>query len=165
VGQLRACEAGLDPEKEEQVTQNGTIVVGVDGSEQGERALDWAIDEARLRGSRLRLVSAWHVPAVAYGGPGFAPQLDEPLDKTFEEVAQEVVDAAAQRAHAAGVEAETSVVQGQAADVLVKAGANAGLLVVGSRGHGGFTGLLLGSVSAQCAHHSPCALVVVRPNE
>jgi len=156
----------LDPdkEKEEHVTQNGTIVVGVDGSEHGERALDWAIEEAKLRGARLRLVSAWHVPAVVYGGPGFAPQLEEPLDKTFEEVAQEVADDAAKRAREAGVEAETSVVQGQAAEALVEAGANADLLVVGSRGHGGFTGLLLGSVSAQCAHHSLCALVIVRPN-
>jgi nucleotide-binding universal stress UspA family protein len=156
----------LDPDKEkdEQVTQNGWIVVGVDGSEHGERALDWAIEEAKLRSAQLRLVCAWHVPAVVYGGPGFAPQLDEPLDNTFEEVAQEVADDAAKRAREAGVEAETSVVQGQAAEALVEAGGNADLLVVGSRGHGGFTGLLLGSVSAQCAHHSLCALVIVRPN-
>ncbi len=87
-----------------------------------------------------------------------------PLDKTFEEVAQEVVNNAAKRAREAGVEAETSVVQGQAAEALVGAGADADLLVVGSRGHGGFTSLLLGSVSAQCAHHSPCALVIVRPS-
>jgi nucleotide-binding universal stress UspA family protein len=144
-------------------TDKGTIVVGVDRSEHSERALDWAIDEAKLRGARLRLVSAWHVPTVAYGGPGFAPQLDEPLDKTFEQVAEEAVDAAAKRAREAGVEAVTSVVQGQAAEALVEAGANAELLVVGSRGHGGFSGLLLGSVSAQCAHHAPCALVIVRP--
>lgn len=145
------------------MAQNGRIVVGVDGSEPSQRALDWAIEEAKLRGARLRLVCAWHVPAVVYGGPGFAPQLDEPLDKTFEEVAQEVVDDATKRARETGVEAETSVVQGQAAEALVEAGADADLLVVGSRGHGGFTGLLLGSVSAQCAHHSPCALVIVRP--
>jgi nucleotide-binding universal stress UspA family protein len=150
-------------EREADVTNDGTIVVGVDGSEQGDRALDWAIEEAKLRGARLRLVSAWHVPAVAYGGPGFAPQLQEPLDKTFEEVAQKVVDTAAKRAREAGVEAEMGVEQGQAAEVLVEAGANADLLVIGSRGHGGFAGLLLGSVSAQCAHHSPCALVIVRP--
>lgn len=149
------------------MSENGstTIVVGVDGSDQGERALDWAIAEAKLRGVHLRLVSAWHVPAVVYGGPGFAPQIDEPLDKTFEEVAEEIVEAGAKRAREAGIEAETSVKQGQAAEVLVDAGRNADLLVVGSRGHGGFAGLLLGSVSAQCAHHAKCPLVIVHRSD
>jgi nucleotide-binding universal stress UspA family protein len=146
-------------------TANGTIVVGVDGSEQGERALDWAIDEAKLRGARLLLISAWHVPAIAYGSPGFAPQLEKPLDRTFEEVAGESVAAALERVRAAGLEAETSVRQGQAAEVLIEASGSADLLVVGSRGHGGFAGLLLGSVSAQCAHHAKCPVMIVRPNE
>src|SRR6266508_2618925 len=77
-------------------------------------------------------------------------------------VAEEVAKAAADRARAAGVEAETNVQHGQAADVLIEGAANAELLVVGSRGHGGFAGLLLGSVSAQCAHHALCTLVIVR---
>jgi nucleotide-binding universal stress UspA family protein len=77
---------------------SGTIVVGVDGSEHGERALDWAIEEAKLRGARLVLLSAWHVPASVYGAPGFAPQLDGRMDKPFEDVAEEVADAAAKRA-------------------------------------------------------------------
>lgn len=79
-------------------TDNGTIIVGVDGSEYGERALDWAIDEAKLRGARLVLLSAWHVPAIVYGAPGFAPQLEGRLDKPFEEVAEEVAEAGAKRA-------------------------------------------------------------------
>jgi nucleotide-binding universal stress UspA family protein len=140
-----------------------TIVVGVDGSESGQRALDWAIAEAKAHGAHLHLVSAWHVPAVVYGGPGYGPQVDEPLEKTFEEVAEEVLEAAAKHAREAGVEAETSVKHGQAAEVLVDTAANADLLVVGSRGHGGFTGLLLGSVSAQCAHHARCPLAIIRP--
>jgi nucleotide-binding universal stress UspA family protein len=151
-----------DRNREAHVTQDGTIVVGVDGSEHGERALDWAIDEAKFRGASLLLLSAWHVPAVVYGGPGFAPQLEEPLDKTFEEVAEESVTAAAERVRAAGLEAETSVRQGQAAEVLTEASRSADLLVVGSRGHGGFAGLLLGSVSAQCAHYAMCPVVIVR---
>jgi nucleotide-binding universal stress UspA family protein len=146
-------------------TANGAIVVGVDGSEHGERALDWAIDEAKLRGGRLLLISAWHVPAMVYGGPGYGPQLDEPLDRTFEEVAEESVAAALERVRAAGLEAETSVRQGQAAEVLIEASGSADLLVVGSRGHGGFAGLLLGSVSAQCAHHAKCPVMIVRPNK
>lgn len=146
-------------------TDNGTIVVGVDGSEHGERALDWAIDEAKFRGARLLLLSAWHVPAIVYGGPGYAPQLDEPLDKTFEEVAEESVAAAAERVRAAGLDAETAVRQGQAAEVLIQASGSADLLVVGSRGHGGFAGLLLGSVSAQCAHHAKCPVMIVRRSD
>ena len=138
-----------------------TIVVGVDGSEDAERALGWAIEEARLRSAPLRLVSAWHVPAVVFGGPGFSPTLDRPIEETFEEVAKEAAEAAAKKARAAGLEAEAATRQGQAADVLLNEAENAGMLVVGSRGHGGFAGLLLGSVSAQCAHHAPCALVIV----
>jgi nucleotide-binding universal stress UspA family protein len=60
-----------------------------------------------------------------------------------------------------GVEIERRVVQGPAAEVLVRAAAANDLLVVGSRGHGGFVGLLLGSVSQQCVHHAPCPVVVV----
>jgi nucleotide-binding universal stress UspA family protein len=138
-----------------------TIVVGVDGSEHAERALDWAIEAAKLRGARLVLLSAWHVPAIVYGAPGFAPQLEGRLDKPFEEVAEEVAGAAAKRAREAGAEAETSVRQGQAAEVLIEASGGADLLVVGSRGHGGFAGLLLGSVSAQCAHHAKCPVLIV----
>jgi nucleotide-binding universal stress UspA family protein len=141
---------------------SGTIVVGVDGSEHGERALDWAIEEAKLRGARLVLLSAWHVPASVYGAPGFAPQLDGRMDKPFEDVAEEVADAAAKRAREAGAEAEPSVRQGQAAEVLIDASGDADLLVVGSRGHGGFAGLLLGSVSAQCAHHAKSPVLIVR---
>jgi len=141
--------------------EGGTIVVGVDGSEHAERALEWAIDEAKFRNARLRLVSAWHIPTAAYGAPGFAPAVN--LDRAFREVAEESVENAARRAREAGIEVDVAVGQGQAAEVLVNVAEDADLLVVGSRGHGGFSGLLLGSVSAQCAHHAPCPLLIVRP--
>lgn len=142
-------------------TDTGTIVVGVDGSDHAERALAWAVEEAKLRGARIRLVTAWHVPVAAYGAPGFLPTVTPSLEESTRTVAEEVVAAAQERAGSAGVEAETSVRQGQAADALLEEAAGADLLVVGSRGHGGFAGLLLGSVSAQCAHHAPCPLVIV----
>jgi nucleotide-binding universal stress UspA family protein len=143
-------------------TKGRTIVVGVDGSEHAERALEWAIDEAKSGNARLRLVSAWHVPTAAYGAPGFAPAID--LDRAFREVAEESVEDAATLVREAEIQADVTVSEGQAADVLVKAAEDADLLVVGSRGHGGFSGLLLGSVSSQCAHHAPCPLVIVRPS-
>lgn len=144
-------------------TGSARIVVGVDGSEHAERALTWAIEEARLRGSSVQLVSAWHVPAMVYGtSAGLVQPISESIDETFRKVADEVATAAAERVRGAGLEADANVQQGQAADVVVEAARNADLLVVGSRGHGGFAGLLLGSVSAQCAHHAPCPLVIVR---
>ncbi|HKO75380.1 MAG TPA: universal stress protein [Gaiellaceae bacterium] len=142
-------------------TQQETIVVGVDGSEHGERALEWAVKEAGLRGARLRLVAAWHLPPAVYSGPGYIPTAG--TRESFEEPAGEAAEVAAARARDAGVEADAVVREGQAAEVLVEEAANADMLVVGSRGHGGFTGLLLGSVSAQCAHHAVCPLVIVRP--
>ena len=141
--------------------EGGTIVVGVDGSQHAERALTWAIEEAKQRAALLRLVSAWHVPPAVYGAPGLAPAVD--VDRTFRDVAEESVEDAATKARGAGVEADAVVCEGQAADVLVKEAEDADLLVVGSRGHGGFSGLLLGSVSAQCAHHAPCPVVIMRP--
>ena len=138
------------------------IVVGVDGSEPAVRALGWAIEEARLRGTPLLVVSAWHVPAAVYGPSGFVPPVSESIDQTFREVAAEAAEEAAGRAREAGVEVETDVREGHPAEILVEAAQDADLLVVGSRGHGGFAGLLLGSVSGQCAHHAPCPLVVVR---
>jgi nucleotide-binding universal stress UspA family protein len=140
----------------------GAIVVGMDGSDHADRALGWAIEEAKLRGAVVKVVAAWHVPAFVYGAPGFVPLAGEPLDDQIRAAAERVATAAAERVRTAGLEADAVVQQGQAADVLVDAAANADLLVVGSHGHGGFTGLLLGSVSAQCAHHSPCPLVIVR---
>jgi nucleotide-binding universal stress UspA family protein len=101
------------------------------------------------------------VPTAVYGGPGFVPALSEPLDQTFRKASEQALAAGLERVREAGVEADALVEEGQAADILIEAAGNADLLVVGSRGHGGFVGLLLGSVSAQCAHHAPCPVVIV----
>jgi nucleotide-binding universal stress UspA family protein len=138
------------------------IVLGFDGSECAERALDWAIDEAKLRGTRLRVVTAWHVPALIYGAPGFVPVVAAPLDEAARDWANRVASGAAERARDQGIEAESIAPEGQAADALIDASERASLLVVGSRGHGGFAGLLLGSVGQQCAHHAACPLVILR---
>jgi nucleotide-binding universal stress UspA family protein len=137
------------------------IVVGVDGSEASKEALRWALEESRLRRSRLRAVYAWLYPQI--GGRGYIPP--DVLDpEILRQTAQERLDGfvAEVAGETPGVELERLVDQGPAAQVLVEAAKGAELLVVGSRGHGGFAGLLLGSVSQQCAHHAPCPVVIVR---
>jgi nucleotide-binding universal stress UspA family protein len=137
------------------------IVVGVDGSEASKDALRWALEEARLRQSSLRAVYAWLYPQI--GGRGYIPS--ELLDpELLRKTAQERLDALVGEVagESPGVELERVVDEGPAARVLVEAAEEAELLVVGSRGHGGFAGLLLGSVSQQCAHHAPCPVVIVR---
>ena len=137
------------------------IVVGVDGSEESKEALRWALEEARLRQATLRAVNAWMYPTI-FGPTPIPPEM---FDRgMLEEDAEKTLGAAV--AEVAGDDppayVERVVTEGPATHVLVEAAADADLLVVGSRGHGGFTGLLLGSVSQQCAHHAPCAVVIVR---
>jgi nucleotide-binding universal stress UspA family protein len=138
------------------------IVVGVDGSEPSKEALHWALGEARLRQATLRAIYAWLYPNV--GGRGYIPP--ELLDRAvLSRSAQAKLDAAVTEVAGTspGVDLERTVVEGPTARVLVEAGEEAELLVVGSRGHGGLAGLLLGSVSQQCVHHAACPVVIVHP--
>jgi nucleotide-binding universal stress UspA family protein len=140
-----------------------TIVVGVDGSEASVKALRFALEEARIHGAELKAVSAWHVPVTAYES-GWAPvSIDLSV---YPKGAQAALDKSLEEAGAAesGVTVTTHVREGQAADVVCHEAEGAELLVVGSRGLGGFRGLLLGSVSQQCAHYAPCPVVIV-PNK
>lgn len=149
------------------------IVVGVDGSPGSDAALRWAVDEARLRGVPVQALHAYRSPTVlpegaAMGAPGiFASAASseeiQRLHSISEAQAQRVLDDAVVRADASakGVEVETTAVEGPPAETLIRAGREAELLVVGSRGHGGFVGLLLGSVSQQCAQHPPCPVVIL----
>ena len=138
----------------------GTIVVGVDGSKGSVGALRVAIDEARLRGTSVKAVNAWHIPAIVYEATWAALPIDR---EVYPKVAQEVLDKSLAEAGAAGsgIDVTTVVREGQAADVICEEAKGATLLVVGSRGFGGFRGLLLGSVSQQCAHHAPCPVLIV----
>jgi nucleotide-binding universal stress UspA family protein len=140
----------------------GRIVVGVDGSEHGRHALRFALSEAVLRGARVEVVGAWSVPPLAATGVGLVPAFDllraELGDSARQVLVGELADAADL---AAGLELEQVVVQGDAAGALVATAAGADLLVVGSRGRGGVTGTVLGSVSRACLHHAPCPVAVV----
>jgi nucleotide-binding universal stress UspA family protein len=148
----------------------GVIVVGVDGSDGSKTALRWAAEEARLRDAELRVVhvfhseSAWRDLAVAEGmtGEQFA-RVQERLREQDREQAQELV-AAAVREIEDGVNVQSVVLHDHhPAQALVEQAEGADLLVVGSRGRGGFAGLVLGSVSQQCLYHARCPVVVVRP--
>lgn len=139
-----------------------TIVVGVDGSEGSVHALEFALEEARIRDAEVKAVAAWHVPAAAYNS-GWVPVTVDPSD--YERTARAALEQSLGKAYAAesGVSVTPLLREGQAADVLVAESREADLLVVGSRGRGGFKGLLLGSVSQQCAHHATCPVAIV-PN-
>lgn len=140
------------------------VVVGVDGSPGARAALEWAAAEARLRGARLRAVHAWHLPAAAYGSGGFVPPVGMTWEDDLEEAAKAGLEKTLDEAAAtlSGIEVEHRVCEGSAAVVLTEAAEDADLLVIGSRGLGGFKELLLGSVGHQCAQRSPCPVVIVR---
>lgn len=131
------------------------VVVGVDGSEPSATALGWAVEEARLRGAALEVVHAWDVPyAAEFTLVGDAYE-------AAQRGAEEVVD---HMLVAAGLEPDDvvrTVVQASPVLALTDAAAGADLVVVGSRGRGGFTGLLLGSVSHQVSRHAAVPVVVV----
>ena len=131
------------------------IVVGVDGSSESVKATAWAAQEARATGGTLELLIVWARP-MSYGLPlvvgGYNPEHE----------AQDVVEKAASGIDLPAERLRTSVVNGAPAVVLVERSKSADLLVVGSRGHGGFAEMLLGSVSDHCVHHSSCPVVVVR---
>ena len=134
------------------------VVVGVDGSDASKDALRWAADYARLTGASLKAVSVWHWPVslvVALPVPeDFNPM--EEAHQTLEAILKEVLGTDP------GCVVTTQVVGGAASAVLIEESRDAALLVVGSRGHGGFTGLLLGSVSEHCTRYAACPVVVVR---
>jgi nucleotide-binding universal stress UspA family protein len=139
----------------------GRIVVGVDGSRESVAALRWAGEEARIRGAALVAVTAWeNSQAASMGMPGGLAPLD--LSPELKQGAEEMQQTALREAGLDPGQVEGAVHEGGAAGILIEAARGADMLVVGSRGHGGFKELMLGSVSQQCAHHAPCPVVIVR---
>jgi nucleotide-binding universal stress UspA family protein len=141
----------------------GTILVGVDHSEGAKAALRFALEEAKLRGARLRPVHAWQFATIGTPGiEGSYPVVAAELSD-LHRAAELALDASLREAipDPGGVELDRRVVEGAPGAVLVDESRDADLLVVGSRGHGGFAGLLLGSVSQQCAQHAACPVVII----
>jgi nucleotide-binding universal stress UspA family protein len=135
------------------------VVAGVDDWPESDRTVRLAADEAQRFGGKLVLLHAYRLPGLAEYGPNAG--IDEPHHRA---VAEEVVERAADavRTTDPDVDIEPKVVHGPAADRLLDAAADAAALVVGARGRGGFTGLLLGSVSQHVLRRAPCTVVVVR---
>jgi nucleotide-binding universal stress UspA family protein len=149
---------GTDPQ-----SGSGRIVVGVDGSYCSEEALRWALGQARLTGQPVEAVISWSIPVTygGMGGAGAAAAFDWEADVT-----NTLKDTVAKAVGSAGADQVSQrVVAGHPAQVLLDAAADAALLVVGSRGLGGFKGMLLGSVSQEVIAHAACPVVVVRTPE
>jgi nucleotide-binding universal stress UspA family protein len=140
-----------------------TILVGVDGSACADAALEVAAAEAALRGARLLVVSAWQVPPNVAMVAGAYPDIFD----SFRLEAEDVVSKAVSRVAALepGVDCEGRAEEGRPGEVLLQQARKAELVVVGSRGRGGFTGLLLGSVSQQVVRDSRIPVLVVPPPE
>ena len=140
------------------------IVVGVDGSEQSTAAVRWAAHEAHRRHTQLRVVHAWVWPL--YRVP-LGPAPGAPPGAGLRAAAESVLAAAGGTAHAVAEDlpVETSLEVGNSVSVLLRAAEGAALLVVGNRGLGGFTGLLLGSTGIAVSARARCPVVVVRGDE
>lgn len=135
------------------------IVVGIDGSEHAQRALRWAVEEARLRGVTLTVA---HVVPVPFDLS--APLLEhQPSEHELRSLALAVIDETLRDLEAEDLAVERVTPIGHAASELCEAARGADLLVIGSRGLGGFRGLLVGSVTQQVVAHAPCPIVVVVP--
>jgi nucleotide-binding universal stress UspA family protein len=137
-------------------TTTRRMIVGVDGSEESKQALRWAGQLADTLDAEITAVAAWHIP-VGYGISGAAFPWDPAQDMT--KCLTQTVDEVFGPQRPIGL--ELRVHEGNAARVLLDCSRDALMLIVGSRGHGGFTGLLLGSVSASVAEHATCPVLVV----
>lgn len=144
------------------MSTNTAVVVGVDGSPDSLSAVEWAAADAMRRQRPLRIVHAFLWPVVYAPMPVPVPP---PLyEETMREAAEQILDEAVTRARALAptLDISTDMPVQQATAALIAASRHAATVVVGNRGLGGFTGLLLGSVSQAVIHHAACPVAVVR---
>jgi nucleotide-binding universal stress UspA family protein len=141
------------------------IVVGVDGSPSSRAALRWAVRQAGLTGASVEAITAWQSPTlVALGTPFAEAEPSAGDDARIRTAAENVMRAAVAEATAesAGVAVRAEIGEGSPAQFLLDAAKGASMVVVGSRGHGGIAGTLLGSVGQTLAQHSPCPVLIIR---
>jgi nucleotide-binding universal stress UspA family protein len=131
------------------------IVVGVDGSEHGNTALRWASEEAKVHGGEIVAVFAWQLPFV--GMPGAFDRSE--MERKCKDFLEATVDVVLPKPE---VPISRYVAEGDVSASLIEAAKGADLLVLGSRGRGGFAGLKLGSVSQECVQHAACPVVIIK---
>ncbi len=139
----------------------GTVVVGVDGSESAGVALEFAAEEAAVRGAELRVVAVRELSEQSQGPAGPVPEVSDNVQRVGEAIVKDAVSRAKElhpRLRCEGV-----VLYGRPQDVLLDEARGALLLVVGRRGQGGLASLLMGSVSRHLVDHASCPVVVVPP--
>jgi nucleotide-binding universal stress UspA family protein len=134
------------------------IVVGIDGSAASLEALEWAARQVELTNSTLQIVATWDWP-MTFGWAVPIPTGFDPQQNVQKALAEAEADV---RARHPTIQITTRVLQGHPAPLLVEASKGAELLVVGSRGHGEFVGMLIGSVSEFCATNAHCPVLVHR---
>jgi len=136
------------------------IVVGIDGSKHSINAYHWALDEARRRDADVTAVFAWETPLI--GIPGAFDR--EELERSAQQFLNEQLDG--ETTDSDGVTVHRVVAQGDPSASLIEACRQSGaeMLVLGSRGRGGFAGLLLGSVGQECAANAPCPVLICKAN-
>jgi nucleotide-binding universal stress UspA family protein len=137
------------------------IIVGIDGTPAADAALDFALEEAKLRKLPLRVVCAWEIPPHEYAGAAVmaAPDFSTMAEQHAEEI---LAEAARKIGPDAGIHVETASINGHPSKVLCEQAEGAAMVVVGTRGHGGVASAVLGSVSTAVAHHCACPVVIVR---
>nr|MBU6202556.1 universal stress protein [Acidobacteriota bacterium] len=139
------------------MTRIKKIVVGTDGSDNSVAALQWAINEAKIHDAKVDVVYTWEFPPVIDPlGVSMLPSTEE-MNASADRLLREVM----RKVEVDGSIVTSRVLRGAPSTALLAAARSADLLVIGRRGHGGFMGLLLGSVAQQVVHHAPCPVVVV----
>ncbi len=138
------------------------VVVGVDGSASSVAALEWAANQAELTGGTLEVIATWDWPAAFGIAFSYVPSNYNPSDDA-QKILNDAVDGI--RSAHPNLSIRPIVLEGHPAPILVEASKGADLLVVGSRGHGEFAGMLLGSVSEHCVTNAHCPVLVLRDHE
>ena len=141
------------------LSSRSVIAVGIDGSGPSKRALRWAAKQAELTGATLRVVTTWMIPTAL----GWMPQFPEGFNPEEDAANVQRQEVAEVLGPSPNVHVEYTVVGGNPAATLIDMSHDVDLIVVGNRGHGGFAGLLIGSVSENVVTHAECPVVVIRP--
>ena len=139
------------------------IIVGVDGSGHSQRALEWAMKEAAIRHAPLTVLTVHEAVAGYFGGVSLYSDDPERTEAVRQAVQAETDKALAALEGPHPESVKVTAVHGFPVEEIIKAGGDADMIVLGSRGVGGFDRLMMGSVSSQVAHHAACPVVIVRP--